>query len=407
MRKRIPAIIIVVALVALLGWQIYRRAAAPSEAIGDHGQSRTVPVEIARVEVSTIRDVGSFTGTLLAHSQFVIAPKIAGRLERLHVNIGDEVKRDQLIAELDAEEYVQQVEQSRAELDVTKASVAERQSALEVATREFERAQSLRQQQIASESELDEAQANFKAAEANYSVALAQVEQKEAALKGAEVRLSYTSIKASWEGGDNTRVVGERFADEGAMLRANDPIVSILEIDSLTALLYVSERDYSKIQIGQETTVSADAFPSTDFSGRVVRVAPVLKETSRQARVEVEIPNPEHLLKPGMFVRTRIEFAEHTGVRLVPLSALTRREGRQGVFLADLEQMTAHFVSVSTGIVDVERAEVLEPALDGYVVVLGQHLLEDGGAITLPSGPPEGQPLQPSPDATGAPGGVE
>ncbi len=384
MKRRVLGVVIIAAVVGLLGWQIYRRATSSSQSYGYGGKAPPVAVEVVPVEAATVREVGSFTGTLLARSQFVVAPKIAGRLERLHVNIGDNVKRGQLIAELDDEEYVQQVEQARAELEVAKANVAERESALEVARRELERAQILREQKIASESELEEAEAQAKASEAQYKVTLAQVEQKEAALKAAEVRLSYTRIAASWEDGEESRVVGERFVDEGAMLRGNDPIVSILDIGSLTAVLYVVERDYSKMRVGQKAVVRTDAFPSKEFAGGVLRVAPILKEASRQARVEVEVANAERVLKPGMFVRAQIEFARHEGVRVIPLSALTRRNGEEGVFAADLEKRTARFVPVGLGIVDGELAEVTEPELEGYVVVLGQHLLENGGAITVP-----------------------
>jgi len=377
------AILILLAIGGLLGWQIFRRLTISSGGPGYQSGAHVVAVEIAPVEAATIRDVGFFTGTLLPRSQFVIAPKIAGRLERLYVNIGDAVKRGEPIAELDGEEYVQQVEQARAELDVAKANVAETQSLFVVARRELERVEALRGQGIASESELDEAQALFKATEAKYSVARAQVEQKDAALKAAQIRESYTRIAASWEDGDETRVVGERFVDEGAMLRANDPVVSILDISSLTAVLHVVERDYSKMQAGQEVLITTDAFPSRQFVGKVARVAPILKETSRQARVEVTVANPERVLKPGMFVRAQLEFAKHTDVKVVPLSALTRRAHEQGVFVADLEDLTAHFVPVKLGITAAEVAEVTEPALEGYVVVLGQHLLEDGGTIAV------------------------
>ncbi len=208
--------------------------------------------------------------------------------------------------------------------------------------------------------------------------------QKEAALRAVEVRLSYSKIQASWEDGDEQRIVGERFVDEGAMLKANDPIVSILDIHSLTAVIHVIERDYSKVRPGQETIVTTDAFPGKSFTGRVVRVAPLLKETSREARVEIEIPNPDGDLKPGMFVRVEIEFEKRSEATVVPPSALVKRNSSQGVFLADTENMKARFVPITLGIVNGELAEVIRPALSGQVVVLGHHLLEDGGAIILP-----------------------
>jgi len=214
------------------------------------------------------------------------------------------------------------------------------------------------------------------------------VKQKQASLSAARVRLSYTEIRASWEAEEEPRVVGERFVDQGAMLRANDPIVSILDIESLTAVIHVTDEDYPKLRVGQPVSVSTDAFPGKSFAGRVLRVAPLLKETSRQARVEAEVPNPDYLLKPGMYTPVQIEFARHQQATVVPVSALARRNNQEGVFLADTDNMKAQFVPLRLGIRTAELAEVIEPPLEGLVVTLGHHLLEDGAAIRLPGEKP-------------------
>ena len=124
---------------------------------------------------------------------------------------------------------VQQVDQAKAELEVARARIEESRSNLDRARREFERAKALRKKKIASESELDSTEAQFKAQGAMYRVTKAQVTQKEAALKASQVRLAYTRIHATWEGDEESRVVGERFVDEGSMLAPNRSIVSILD----------------------------------------------------------------------------------------------------------------------------------------------------------------------------------
>jgi RND family efflux transporter MFP subunit len=267
---------------------------------------------------------------------------------------------------------------------VAKANLQESRSNLRNAKREFERVKVLRKKKIASESDLDDAEARYLAQEAQYKVGLAQIAQKEAALKAAEVRLSYTRIQADWEN-DGSRVVGERFVDEGAMLGAHDAIVSILDIRSLIAVVYVIERDYNKIQLGQKALITTDAFPDRRFQGEVIRIAPLIKEQSRQARVEIKIPNPMELLKPGMFVRVQIEFAEHEQATVIPVVALCKRDGRQGVFLVDFEQAKVRFVPVTLGVVQGDRAQVINPPLAGSVVTLGQHLLSDGSSVILPN----------------------
>jgi len=383
MKKKLTLTIVVLFL-GLLGWQVYARLTTSGKPEGSPQGSAPVAVEVGAVQHKTLKDVGLFTGSLYPKSQFVVAPKVAGRLEKLFVKIGDPVKKNQVIAVLENEEFLQQVDQAKAELDVARANFQESGSSLEIARREFERAKALRQKKIASESELDAAEAQLTAQEAKHRVAAAQVAQKDAALKGAQVRLSYTEIRASWENGDETRVVGERFVDEGAMLAPNTLIASVLDIRDLTGVMYVIERDYPKIRIGRQASVSTDAFPGKAFPGKVARLAPILKETSREARVEVEVPNPEGLLKPGMFIRVQIEFARVEEATVVPMLAVTKRNGKQGVFLADMERMKVRFVLVDLGIVNHEWAQVLTPRLTGQVITLGHHLLDEGSSIIVP-----------------------
>jgi RND family efflux transporter MFP subunit len=389
--KKTIAVILVFALIGFVGWQVYLRLATPAKQQAMKRGRLAVAVEVAQAGRTTIRDVGLFTGTLYPNSQFVIAPKIAGRLEKLHVKIGDTVRRNQLIAELESDEYLQQVDQAKAELEVARANLAESRSSLEIAAKEFERVKTLRQKKIASESELDASEAQLTAQQAKYKVALAQVSQKEAALKAAQVRLSYTQIRASWEDGDSTRVVGERFVDEGAMLAANTSIVSILDTRTLTGVIHIIEKDYPKIRTGQKASLETDAYPGRIFTGHVVRIAPLVKEMTRSARVELEVPNPDGLLKPGMFIRANIEFSRLEEATVVPVEALVKRGGVQGIFLLEREEMKARFVPVRTGMTDKTFAQVLEPALSGEVVTLGHHLLEDGSSVILPAQEPGGK----------------
>lgn len=385
--KKVITFSIIFIILALVSWRIYEAFSENRGFGGGRGQL-IVPVEVSPVEQKTVRDIGEFSGTLLPRSQFDVAPKVSGRLEKLLVNIGDTVHNNDLIAVLDNEEYTQQVIQAKAELDVSKANLSDSKSALAMAKRDYERTQELLNKQIASATELDASNTRYLAAQAKLEVAEAQIKQRDAALKAAEVRLSYTEIRASWQDDEGPRTVAERFVDEGAMLRANDPIVSIVDLSTVRALINVIEADFPDIRVGQVTTITTDAYGDKTFQGKVVRRAPVLKEESRQARVEIEIPNPERLLAPGMFVRASIKFAEHDNVTVIPQTALVRRNGDQGVFKADLENMKAVFVPLQIGIRDGDWIEIVQPKLDGMVVTLGQHLLEDGASITT------GQPTQ-------------
>lgn len=391
--KKTLFIIIVLAGLSLLGWQIYQKVMA-SQKGNDKRQVVKVAVEAKQVVTASIRDVHEFTGTLYPRSQFVVAPKIAGRLKRLLFDIGDKVDPGQLIAVLDDEEYIQQVDQAKAELEVSRANLEEKQNSLEISGREYERTVVLRNKKIASVSELDAAESNYKNQEAKLKVARSQVVQNEAALKVAQVRLSYTQIKVPSRENNEYQLIGERFVHEGAMLAANTPIVSILDIHNLIAVMHVIERDYSKIRLGMKADVTTDAFPGKTFRGEIIRMAPLLKEKSREARIEIEIANKEILLKPGMFVRVQLEFGRKENTTVVPSDALTKREDRQGVFMVEEQTRKARFVPVTTGIINGTRVEILSPPLSGRVITLGHHLLEDGAAIILPAEKQQSQPLK-------------
>jgi len=381
--KRFLIILVILALAGLIGWKVFEKISTSGNNSKKRGKAVPVAVETAGVQRANIARIGRLTGTLLPRSHFVVAPKIAGRLEKLFLNIGDRLKNGQLVAVLDDDEYLQQVDQARAELDVARATLDERRSTLETAQRELERTQALRKKKIASESELDAASAEYNNQEAKLKVAKAQVAQKNASLKAAQIRLSYAQIRVSWDDKNGSRVVGERFVDEGAMLAPNTPILSVLDISTMIAAIHVIERDYTQVRIGQEASVTTDAFPGKSFSGKIVRIAPLLKETSREARVEINVPNADGLLKPGMFARVEIQFEEHANATVVPFSALVKREGRQGVFMTGPEKKKARFVPVTAGISDRDRVEILSPALSGRVVTLGHHLLEDGSPIIV------------------------
>ncbi|MBN1256226.1 MAG: efflux RND transporter periplasmic adaptor subunit [Planctomycetes bacterium] len=400
MRKIIVGLVLALILLAI-GWRIFENSITQNEGGQNFRGGGAVAVETETVRKVNIEDIRLFTGTLLPQSRFVVAPKIGGQLEELTVQIGDTVKSGQLIAKINDDEYQQNVQQSKAELEVTMAEVEQAEALLNNSKREYERVIALREKKITSESELDTAESEYKTQLAKSKVALSQKAQKEAALKAAEVRLSYTEIYASWDSGSDLRFIGERFVDEGEMLTANNPLVSIIDIDKLIAVIHVIERDYPHIQVGQDTTISTDAYPEETFTGKIIRIAPLLMTASRQARVEIEVPNSQRLLKPGMFVRVQIQFARHENAITVPQNAIVRRNGQDGVFLVNKEAGKAEFVQTKIGINNGQVVEILEPEISGEVVVLGHHLLVDGSAILLQNSSPEaseekpGKPEQP------------
>lgn len=387
-RWRIVVAVAFLAVVgALIGWQVYLRKRPPeSENPGPTRQGRGAPVavEVAPVARTTLREVLVFSGSLTPRSRIPVAARVGGRLERLLVDVGDLVSREQVVAELEQEEYLQELAQAEAELEVARAIQESSLIGQEAALRELERARILRQEKIASEAELDQADTQRRKADAQLAVARAQVKQKEVSLETVRLRLSQTRVRASWQEGGGPKVVGERFADPGTLLKAGDTVLSILELDPLVAGIQVVEQSYSRIRVGQKAQVTADAFPGRQFAGTVATVAPFLSESTRQAEARVEIRNLEGVLKPGMVVRVAIEISRRENALSVPASALAVRQERSGVFWVDEDAGKVRFIPVKVGIAEGQQVEILEPALSGLVVTLGQHLLEDGASVKLP-----------------------
>ncbi|PLX99113.1 MAG: efflux RND transporter periplasmic adaptor subunit [Desulfuromonas sp.] len=346
---------------------------------------RIAPVEVATIEQGPIVLRRVFNGTLEAQSEFVIAPKVGGRIEKLTVNISDPVQRGQVVGQLDSAEYVQAVAQAKADLEVARANLVEAENALQIATRELERIKTLRQRGVASESQLDGVNANKLAKDSAVEVAKAQVVRAESALEASRIRLSYTKINAGWSGDDHERVVAERYVDEGETVSANAPLLRIVDIDPIIAVVFVTERDYALLRPGQIATLVTDAFPTENFTARIERIAPVFKQSTRQARVELIVDNAGKRLKPGMFVRATIILDRREDARIIPEKALTRRGDQPGIFLVATDGNSVRWQNVEVGIQDGDRIQIIGESLSGRVVTLGQQMLDDGSAITIPT----------------------
>jgi RND family efflux transporter MFP subunit len=380
--------IIIIIVIILFAWRIYQKISAgkskDGNSFGGKGRSSAIVVELGKIQNTTVKDIGTFSGSLYPRSSINIAPKVSGRLDKITVDIGSLVKNGQIVAFLDNGTYEQDVSQARAALEITKAQLKEADSALKLSDHDLSIQRSLFEKKYISQTEMDQAENQNTSIKAKKDVAIATVHQKEAALRAAEIQLAYTKIRVTWNDGGKSRIVGERFVDTGAMLTQNTPIISILDNSSMTAVIDIIESDYSKIRIGQETFITTDAYPDKQFVGRIARIAPELSEASRQARVEIDIPNTEGLLKPGMFARVNILFQNHPNATAVPLAAITINKEQKGVFLVDKPNMIVHFIPVKTGIQQGDMIEIIEPSIQGEVVTLGNNQLEDGKKIRLP-----------------------
>ena len=376
--------VLLIGAAAGLGWLIFGQFQERAATSKSGRALRPVPVEVAQIQRGPIALQRTFSGELEALAEFVVAPKVSGRVERVIVNIADTVKRGQVVAELDNDEYVQAVAQAQADLAVARAKLSEAKSALEIANREFKRTESLLKRGIASDSEFDAANQDQLAKQAQLKVAAAQVTKAESSLESANIRLGYTKVTAGWTGGNEHRVVAERYVDEGQTVAANAPLLLIVELDPIVGVVFVTERDYAHLKPGQLVALTTDAYPGERNPGRIDRIAPVFRKSTRQARIEMTIDNPQHRLKPGMFIRATVVLAQVPEATIVPDQALTIRDDRNGVFIVSEDGRSVAWHEVKVGIREGNRVQVEGEGLSGRVVTLGQQLVKDGSAITIP-----------------------
>jgi RND family efflux transporter MFP subunit len=372
--------VVVLLVLAAIGYRLIRGASGGAE---ERSTERIAGVEVATVQRRALELERTLSGALEAESQVVVAAKVGGRIERIAVDLADPVHRGQAVVYLDEAEFGQEVKQAEAELAVAAANLAQARNALEIGKRENQRIETLRERGIASDSEYDIAEANRMEREAQVAVAEAQVNRATAALESARIRYEYTRVTADWSEGDTERMVAERYVEEGNTVSANEPLLLIVQLDPIVAVISVTERDYGLLKPGMEARFATDAFPGEVFLGRIDRIAPVFRESSRQARVELTLANPDGRLKPGMFVRATITLDRVDEAVAVPEAALTKRGDVEGVFVVGDGGETVSWVPVETGIRSRGWVELRGGSVSGQVVTLGQHLIDDGSAIRV------------------------
>lgn len=358
------------------------------------------PVAVASIEQRPITLRRSFSGALEATAEVMVAPRVSGQLTSLVVDIGDVIERGQVVATIDDAELQQAVLQAEAEEQVAQANQEEADAAHEIASRAFDRTESLSEQGVASASELDAARATALARRSRTAVTRAQVARAAAGVEAARIRLAEAQVHADWEptvgeipgssaAGDGssqtspTRLVAMRFADEGTFVSAGTPLLSIVALQPIVAVIFVPERDYANLKIDQQATLTTDAYPLDEFTGRVARIAPVFSRATRQVRVELEVNNEDRRLKPGMFVRATLELAEASNATVVPYAALTKRDDRIGVFVLDASGDAVRWQPVDAGIREGRFVQVLNAQLSGTVVTLGQDMCDDGASVSV------------------------
>ncbi len=382
----LPATLLFILLLtgAAVAWKLTQKDENSPSGGRSRSERRALPVEVAPLERRTLREIRRFSGSLQASAQVDIAPKLSGRVREMNFDLGDRLQPGDQVALLDDEEVLQELARATADLAVAQAREREAVSEQALAEKDLARVRSLAEQRISSPADLDQAEAEALTKAAALELAKAAVKAEEARRNAAEIRLGYTRVDASWDQAEGARQVSRRYVDPGTTLSANQPLLQVVDLDPVLARFEVAERDYARLSLDQEVSLSTDAYPGERFTGRISRISPVFNEATRQARIEVEIANPDERLKPGLFVRADVVLAVQEDSLTAPLAALTRRGNKLGLFYVEPGTVPiARWLEVQTGIEEAPRVELIGMNLQGDVVVLGQQLLDDGSPLLL------------------------
>ena len=233
-------------------------------------------------------------GKLVMNGEFVspvvseVAPKVPGRVARVHVNEGDRVAAGARLLDLETE-------YARLDVDRAQADLARARAALDEARRDFDRKSELRQKDSIPQATFDRSRALFEQAQAAHGSASAAVAM-------ARQRLADMTVVSPFNG-----VVVERRTDAGERLQDNTVAFVIAQTAPLKLRFWVPERYATRVERGEVVRASVDAYPGKPFDGTVSTVAQVIDPKTRSFFVEAVFPNRDGALKPGMFARVELD----------------------------------------------------------------------------------------------------
>ncbi len=404
-------IIIILIILGLGGLGAFRAAQVISARKEEPKRRSTMAeplVEVAQVSQGLVEEKIIRAGDIMPNTQVTVYSKVQGWVDKILVREGDLVKTGDVLVTLDAREAQAAVAQAQANLEAAKArlqlvkataeeavqsQIRQTKANLELAEADLQRAQELHEKNFIARQQLDEARTKYNVAKSAYDLALnslqqktweneialaeAQVRQAEATLKLTQAQLANLTITSPLNGG-----VTKRHVDPGTMVKDTTPILTIMDLAEVKMVVNVTEKEFVRLKKDQPVKVSITAFPDRTFLGRIEVITPALEMQSRTAEVQIAIPNPGFILKPGMFGRVEILLRSQPQAVLVPVQALLNQENKDYVFV--VKDGKAYRRLIQKGLIKDTAVEVIKGIEPGEVVVVSGHgLLQEGMKVRI------------------------
>ncbi|MDY6934217.1 MAG: efflux RND transporter periplasmic adaptor subunit [Spirochaetota bacterium] len=321
--------------------------------------TQAIPVEVYKAKYKQIDMIERLTGEIRPFLEVSVYPKIPGYIIKdIFVDTGKYVKMGSVIAEMETDTVLAQLEEARAGLEQT---ITQR----DIAEKDYNRLQKLYEQNAVPKQKLDHI-------ESQYKLAKAQVKSIEAKIKQLEILHKNHKVYASIDG-----YVSMKYVDKGALSNPRQPIVRISKTDMVKIIVGVPEKSYPSLKKGTTAIIMLDAYPNKRFQGRVAVISPTLDPSTRTGNVEIHIDNKNGLVRPGMFANVEL-FLERRSLLMVPEMALMKAPGTADYTLFVVNEGVSELRSVAVGLTYKEYREIRGGLKrDELIVQTGQHQLKD------------------------------
>jgi RND family efflux transporter MFP subunit len=359
-----PALVVlgvVVLFGALLTVGLLPRLREREELEAETAEVRSTPpaVNVITAKRNTSTATVDLPGSARAFQETAVYARTNGYLKRWLVDLGGHVKAGQLLAEIETPEIDQQLAEARATLEQSIANVATSEAKARLAVATHERYQRLVGNGAVSKQDFDTSVADADSTKAVVQESRARVRTSEAAVRRLEEMQRFQKVVAPFAG-----ILSARNVDRGALISATGGVelFHLVQVDPLRVYVPVPQNFSVMVHEGQDADVRVREHPGRTFHGKVTRTAGALDPSSRTLMAEVQVPNGDAALMPGMYVRVLFQMERSRPPVIVPGAALV--VGREGVRVAIIEGTKLHYRTVELGRDYGNEVEVLS-GLDG------------------------------------------